>query len=204
MTEGIHLISNGKQSLEEFIKVSKAVSPYVNYIHIREKHRTDDELVEWISELVKNDISKGQLVMNERVELAVRTEIKGVQLTDHSEDVSSVRMKYPNLLIGRSVHSVEEAQDAAISGADYVIFGHIFKTNSKPGLLPRGLEQLGHLIKSVDIPVIAVGGITPKRVESVMTYGASGVAIMSGLIDSEKPIEEAKHFLGGVRDGSSR
>ncbi|WP_017185104.1 thiazole tautomerase TenI [Alkalibacillus haloalkaliphilus] len=203
MTEGIHLISNGKQSLEQFVSVAQAVSPYVNHIHIREKHRTDDELVKWIDELVKNGVSKDQLVINERVALAVQTGVQGIQITDHSEDVSSVRTKYPNLLIGRSVHSIEEAQHAASGGADYVIFGHIFETNSKPGIPPRGLKQLEQLTESINIPVIAIGGITPERVESVMAHGARGVAVMSGLIDSEKPIEEAKHYLGGVRHGYS-
>ncbi|GAA0459711.1 thiazole tautomerase TenI [Alkalibacillus silvisoli] len=194
----IHLISNGKQSLESFSRVAQTVQAYVSYIHLREKHRTDEELLTWINELTKVGILKDKLIINDRVEVAVRMEVKGIQLTTHSEGVASVREAHPNLLIGQSVHSLEEAKKAEDEGANYIIFGHIYRTNSKPGLKPRGLEQLQKLVQSIEIPVIAIGGITPERVEGVMNCGAKGIAVMSGLIEAENPKEEVKCYLGGV------
>lgn len=86
--------------------------------------------------------------------------------------------------IGASVHSVDEAQRAQALGATYLTAGHIFTTDCKKGLPPRGLQFLQEVCQSVSIPVYAIGGITldPQKIETVLSCGASRVCIMSGMM----------------------
>lgn len=82
--------------------------------------------------------------------------------------------------LGISVHSVEEAVRAQQLGADFLMAGHIFSTDCKPGLPPRGLEFLQQVCQAVTIPVYAIGGITPENAPLAIQAGAEGVCVMSG------------------------
>ena len=84
--------------------------------------------------------------------------------------------------VGASVHSIEEAQKAERLGASYIIAGHIFATDCKRNLAPRGLEFLNNVCRSVKIPVYAIGGITPDNLRDVLNAGAAGACVMSGLM----------------------
>ena len=81
--------------------------------------------------------------------------------------------------VGVSVHSREEAIAAASRGADFLIYGHIFETDCKPGLAPRGLSALESVCRSVNIPVFAIGGIQEENAHLCMEAGAAGVCMMS-------------------------
>lgn len=81
--------------------------------------------------------------------------------------------------IGTSVHSAEEAVQAQKLGASYVTAGHVFATQCKSGLPPRGLEFLEEVCRAVSIEVYAIGGIHPNQIESVRNTGVSGVCMMS-------------------------
>ena len=89
--------------------------------------------------------------------------------------------------IGASVHSIEEAIEAATFGATYLIAGHIFSTHSKKGVPPRGLNFLKQVCDAVPIPVFAIGGITRNDVNDVKATGAKGVCIMSEAMTCETP-----------------
>lgn len=85
-------------------------------------------------------------------------------------------------IVGSSVHSVDEAVKAQQLGASYITAGHIFATDCKKGLAPRGLDFLKDVCRSVDIPVYAIGGISEKNMGLTLEAGAEGVCIMSGLM----------------------
>ncbi|MDO4278544.1 thiamine phosphate synthase [Lachnoclostridium edouardi] len=80
---------------------------------------------------------------------------------------------------GASVHSLEEAKKAEELGASYITAGHIFVTDCKKGLEPRGLEFLKNICQEVKIPVFAIGGIHPYNQEEPVNAGAAGVCMMS-------------------------
>ena len=96
--------------------------------------------------------------------------------------------------IGASVHSVEEATEAVTLGATYLIAGHIFSTDSKKGVPPRGLSFLKQVCDAVPIPVFAIGGITRNDVNAIKAAGAKGVCIMSEAMTCENPAELAHVF----------
>ena len=84
--------------------------------------------------------------------------------------------------IGASCHSLTEAQEAVEKGADYLIAGHIFATDCKKGLPGRGTDFLREICSHVDVPVYAIGGITPDNISEVLQTGAKGVCVMSGIM----------------------
>ena len=95
--------------------------------------------------------------------------------------------------IGASCHSPEDAAEAERLGASYITAGHVFATDCKKGLPPRGLDFLRAVCESVSIPVYAIGGITPENIETAMACGASGGCIMSGLMKCDDPLG----YIGG-------
>lgn len=88
---------------------------------------------------------------------------------------------------GVSVHSVKEAVFAATRGASYLIAGHIFATDCKKDVTPRGLSFLADICGAVVIPVFAIGGISHENVRSTIQKGAAGFCIMSQLMDCNRP-----------------
>ena len=95
------------------------------------------------------------------------------------------REKFP--LLGASCHSVEDAQEAERLGCTYITAGHIFATDCKKGLPPRGLSFLREVCRTVQIPVWAIGRIEPENFLSVMATGAQGGCVMSGLMTCSNP-----------------
>lgn len=84
--------------------------------------------------------------------------------------------------VGVSVHSSEEARQAEALGASYIIAGHIYATNCKEGIPPRGLRYLKEVCDSTGLPVYAIGGITPHNMAEVLAAGAAGGCMMSGFM----------------------
>ena len=91
------------------------------------------------------------------------------------------------IILGCSVHSVQEAREAETLGADYLIAGHIYATDCKKGLPPRGLDFLEEICRSVSLPVYAIGGIRPdqEQIEKTLAAGARGLCVMSGAMTCE-------------------
>jgi thiamine-phosphate pyrophosphorylase len=82
-------------------------------------------------------------------------------------------------IVGVSVHSVDEALYAEMSGASYVVAGHIYATECKKNIEPRGLEFLSQICSKVSIPVYAIGGITKNKYDEIKKAGAKGACLMS-------------------------
>ena len=85
-------------------------------------------------------------------------------------------------VVGTSVHSIEQAEQALLLGAGYVTAGHVFETDCKKGLPGRGLAFVREIVQTVDIPVYGIGGIQAANAPDVVRAGASGVCVMSGFM----------------------
>lgn len=97
-------------------------------------------------------------------------------------------------VLGASVHSAQEAKKAEELGADYVIAGHIFPTECKKGVLPRGLAFLKEVCDRVSIPVLAVGGISKERINDAYSAGADGICVMSRFMQCDMDALEGELF----------
>lgn len=196
MTGTLHVVSPEKGAIETIATVNALIHPYVDYLHIRKKQWPISHIEQLIKELLERGVPKKKLLVNNQPNLVVNYELGGVHFPEH---VSLKEDETSNLFKGSSVHSLEMAQTREKEGADYLFFGHIYETNSKPGLPPRGLSQLQSVVEGVSIPVIAIGGITPTRVQECLHYGASGVAVMSPIYEAEDPVSVVKAYRSSLR-----
>lgn len=148
------------------------------------------------------------LLANDRVDVALAARLHGVHLGEQSLPTGEAKRLAAlsdgilpvggRFWVGRSVHSAEDAARAENDGADYLIFGHVFTTDSKPGLPPRGLRALEDTVRAVRIPVIAIGGITPQNCRRVIEAGAYGIAVRSGIMAARDPEKAAANYCSAV------
>lgn len=179
--------------------------PYITSLHLRKKDSSYKEMEKIVHHLVELKIPMNKLTLNRHTELALAYKTGalhvGVQEISHALKTSLYRKEEEStestkraIRLGVSVHSLEEAKIAEKKGADYVFYGHMYPSHSKPGLPPRTLSSLHEICEVINLPVIAIGGITPSRVEELMWAGASGIAVISGVLHSEDPLEALYRF----------
>lgn len=139
-------------------------------------------------------------VVNDRVDVALATGAGGIQRTSTSLSVRDIRQVVGrSLYVGASVHSLEESLEAESEGADWLIFGPVYDTPSKRAYgSPQGLTALARVAKTVTVPVIAIGGITPERVAEVRGAGAHGVAVISAILFAPSPGDAVRRFLDAL------
>jgi len=140
------------------------------------------------------------LIVNDRADVALAVGADGVQRTHASLSVEELRLiGDKRFRVGASVHSIDEAVAAAGQGADWIFFGPVYDTPSKRAYgAPQGLETLERVAAAVDVPVIAIGGITPDRVSAVRRAGASGVAVISAILSADDPATATRDFLDAL------
>ena len=97
-------------------------------------------------------------------------------------------------VLGASCHSADDARLAESLGCTYITFGHVFETDCKKGLEPRGLSMLEGVVRSVSIPVFAIGGISPENYALTLDRGAAGACAMSGFMKCPDPLEYLLSF----------
>lgn len=187
----LHVISDGHMSLSQFAEIAGRIHPYVDAIHIREKQRTALEVWDGVQLLLQHGVPAPKITINDRMDVAWASRIGAVHLANHSIPLHYLHRLPHALRIGKSIHSVEEAKDGASAGADYLFFGHVYDSGSKPSVLPRGLRQLQGVTAAVDIPVIAIGGIGIDQIDEVLDHGARGVAVIRSILHAEDPEQMA-------------
>jgi thiamine-phosphate diphosphorylase len=161
--------------------IVEAARAGVDLIQVREPGLGDRTLMDFTREAV--DAIRGtpcRILVNDRFDIARIANASGVHLRSDSCPAARIRAAAPAaFLIGRSVHDVAEAE-AAAPGCDYLIFGTVFPSTSKPaGHHASGLEALREVCAAVRIPVLAIGGISVGNVRDVASAGAAGVAAIS-------------------------
>jgi thiamine-phosphate pyrophosphorylase len=181
--------------------VQAAVAAKISLFQIREKSlpaRALYELTVRAAEITRG--SETRLLINDRSDIARAAGADGVQLTTRSLRAEVVRrMHGAEFLIGVSTHSLEAARDAAHAGADFVVFGPVFETESKRVYgAPLGLEKLREVTSELgEFPVVAIGGITSENVEKCFAAGAKGVAAIRLLNDAA----QLKSVADEIRNG---
>jgi thiamine-phosphate diphosphorylase len=134
------------------------------------------------------------LFVNDRLDIGLALQATGVQLGGGSLPVSAARQLEPRWWIGKSVHDLAEAEAAQAEGADYLVVGPVYATASHPDRPPLGLERLREIAR-LDLPVIAIGGVSPERAREVKAAGAYGAAAIRALWDAAEPAAAARGML---------
>ncbi|MDA0769493.1 MAG: thiamine phosphate synthase [Chloroflexi bacterium] len=168
--------------------VEQAVSAGVNMVQLREKDLPASALYELGSRLREITRNRALLFINDRVDVALACGADGVQLGEDSLPLRAAReASHSRLLLSRSVHSVESAQEAHKAGADLLLLGTIFPSGSHPSGETGGLERVKGASFAVDIPVLAIGGINANNIGWVINAGASGAAVITAITRSPDP-----------------
>ncbi|WP_457641063.1 thiamine phosphate synthase [Persephonella sp.] len=171
-----YAITDRKQFKYDFeTQIKRMLDRGIRFFQLREKDLTSDELFKYAETLEK--ILRGYdafFTVNDRTDIAVFTGAVGVHLPEKSVPIEIIKHKFPDLIVGKSCHSLESAIKAEKEGADYIFFSPIFETPGKGR--PVGLENLKKIVERVNIPVYALGGITEDKIRDVLETGAYGVA----------------------------
>jgi thiamine-phosphate pyrophosphorylase len=143
-------------------------------LQLRAPHLSTRRLEHEATELVAS--SSLPVVVSSRCDVALASGAAGVNLPERDIGIELARGLIRHGLVGRSVHSLEAARRAELEGADYVIFGPVWRSPSHPGVEGAGVEALSAVAAALRIPVLAIGGVTRERVPAVHAAGAAGFA----------------------------
>lgn len=147
--------------------------------------------------------ARWRVLVHERADIAITTFSHGsVHPLNGIPGVPAKGLLGADRMMGISVHSLGQAQNAQLQHADFVLFGNVYETESHPGKSGEGLDALAHVVKNIAIPVIAIGGITAERVDDVLAAGASGVAVIRAISRAGDP-EAAARSLRDALDAAT-
>jgi thiamine-phosphate pyrophosphorylase len=166
----------------------------VDLIQLRGKERTIDELVELAAELHRLTArSSTPLIVNDHAEIAREAAVEGVHVGQEDDSIEVVRQKAGReLLVGKSTHSLKQALSAQREGADYIGFGPIFATPTKPDYAPIGLSDIKRVHTEVSLPIFCIGGLNIDNLQSVIDAGAKRVVMVSALLKAHSIVDYAR------------
>jgi thiazole tautomerase (transcriptional regulator TenI) len=199
----VHAVTNDEIMLRPgFIRKAMAIMRVLGdkgAIHIRSQLLDTPTLYSLTLALLElHEQTKCWCIVNDRVDIALACSVQGAQLTHKSISVPDVLRIAPALRIGASVHSPEEAKDAEQAGADWCVAGNVFETPSHPGQPRKESNFIPDVVAAVSFPVIAIGGIRPEHVRSLVHRGAHGIAAIRGIWNDENSELAASRYLSQV------
>lgn len=179
--------------------VQRALAGGVDVIQLRSKALSDSALFRLGKKIRRlTERMKRLFIVNDRVDLMQVLDADGVHLGQTDLPVPAARHLIGNRdkWIGKSTHSLSQAIAAQKEGADYIGFGPIFGTPTKPTYPPIGLRSIRTVMKRVQIPVVCIGGIDESNVDSVIRAGAKRIAVVRAIFATEDPYQAAKELKG--------
>ena len=194
----LYLVTDKSDDVEKFLKtIEEAIKGGVSVVQIREK--TADTLdfynlalnVKKITE--KYDVT---LIINDRVDVALAIDADGVHVgqSDMPCDVTRALVG-PDKIVGVSAATIEEAKKAESDGADYIGTGAVFPTATKDDAPKITKNDLKEIVESINIPVVAIGGITLNNAHELNDTGIAGLSVVSAIMSSENPKKSSEELL---------
>ena len=177
------------------LKMAEAlVSGGVDLLQLRAKNFPASEIEKLASQLHAITAQQGvPLIINDHPEIARSVRAEGVHLGQDDMPISEARkIVGAECAVGKSTHSLDQAIRAFYEGADYIGFGPLFATPTKPDYAPIGLDEIGKVHEAVRISIFCIGGIKLDNLPKVIEAGARRVVIVSGLLQASDPAEYAR------------
>lgn len=177
--------SRGRNNIQV---VAQMIEAGITVIQYREKEKNDRQRYEEclkIREMTKH--AGVLLIVNDRPDLALLVNADGIHLGQNDLPVENVRkLVGENMLIGLSTHSPAQAEAALTSGADYIGVGPIFPTKTKKDVCDAvGLEYLDYVVKNINLPFVAIGGIKEHNIAEVKRHGARCMSLVTEIVGAE-------------------
>lgn len=176
--------------------VREAIIGGAKVIQLRDKHSSKRDLLELAIEFQNICANLNVLfIINDHLDIALASNADGLHIGQEDLPVSVARKLLPvDKIIGCSVTSINETQEAESNGADYVAVGSIFSTQSKTDVDVVGIDRLQQVKQATTLPVVAIGGINEHNIPEILTTGVESIAVISAVLDSEN-IEETTRQL---------
>lgn len=151
------------------------VMPYIDYLIVRTP-MTSTELIAWIQLAITYGISRSKIAIHSDIYVLEQCGLSAIHFSERAREIQTIKKKFPNVVVSMSTHNVDSAQFALQHHVDYILFGHIFPTSSKPGQIPRKNKEI-QAVLALPIPVVALGGINENTAQQLSTefYGISGI-----------------------------
>ena len=174
--------------------VEQMIEGGVDLIQLRGKNKSMGELVDLATELHELAAKfSTPVIVNDYAEIARAAPVEGVHVGQDDDSIEIARQKAGReILIGKSTHSLEQARAAQTEGADYIGFGPIFSTPTKPDYAPIGLENIKRVHEEVNLPIFCIGGINIDTLQSVLDAGAKRVVMVSALLKAHNVVDYAR------------
>ena len=174
--------------------VEQMVEGGVDLIQLRGKGKSLNELSALAAELHELTAkSSTPLIVNDYAEIASRVPVEGAHVGQDDDSIEIARQKAArDILIGKSTHSLEQARAAQREGADYIGFGPIFATPTKPDYVPIGLADIRRVYAEVDLPIFCIGGINIDNLQAVIEAAAKRVVMVSALLKAHSIVDYAR------------
>lgn len=189
----------GTKSLYEQVK--EGLENGVTCLQLREKELDESDFLKeakQISALCKE--YKVPFIVNDNVNIAIACKADGIHIGQEDMELKSVRkLVGKDMIIGVSVHTVEEAIKAQEGGADYIGIGAVFATSTKTDVDVLSFETLKSICEAVDIPTVAIGGIKKDNICKLKGSGIDGVAVVSAIFAAKDIATATKELLFEVR-----
>lgn len=185
---------NGK-TLPEIVE--EAILGGVTFIQLREKNLCLEEFLKTAKEVKKvTDKYNIPFVINDNVDIAVLVNADGVHIGQSDEEIITARQKLGyDKIIGLSAKTVAEAVKAEQNGADYIGVGAVFNTSTKLDADSVSIETLRNICKSVNVPVVAIGGITKDNVLELTGTDISGISVISAIFAQDNIRNAASELI---------
>ena len=166
----------------------------VDLIQLRGKLKLLDELAGYAAGLHAFTASASTpLIVNDHAEIARRVPVEGIHVGQDDDSIEVARSKAGRaVLIGKSTHSLEQALAAQREGADYIGFGPIFATPTKPDYAPIGLTDIRRVHAEINLPIFCIGGVNIDNLQSVIDAGAKRVVMVSALLKAHSIADYAR------------
>jgi thiamine-phosphate pyrophosphorylase len=198
----LYVLVDGRTSSEAFAELVRAlIAAGVRVLQLRDKRLSDRQLIERAHAL--RELTQGTstlAIINDRADIAALVRADGVHVGQEELSVKEARsIVGPESLVGVSTHSLAQAQQAVLDGANYIGVGPVFSSPTKGFVEFPGLELLQSVSQKIGLPFFAIGGIRPENLAEVLAAGASRVAVSSAICAAADPGQAAGVFLARLR-----
>ena len=135
------------------------------------------------------------LVINDHLEIAAAVGSEGVHVGQDDDAVAKARAVVgPECFVGKSTHSLAQAVAAQAEGADYIGFGPLYATGTKPDYVPIGLQDIAEVHRRVSLPIFCIGGVNAGRLDEVVSAGARRVVVVSAFLQAADVADEVRRL----------
>ncbi len=198
---GICFVTDQRNKSESASNITSMVlQSGITCVQYREKERTRRAIYEEALELrTLTNRYNSTLIINDYADIARAVDADGVHLGQDDLSLDKARSIMKDRIVGISTHNLAQAKEAEAGGADYIGFGPVFHTTTKDAGKPVGVQNLKVIKQSVTIPVIAIGGINPDNLKSVIDAGADAVAVATAIVEGDIN-ENVKKFINILND----